>query len=173
MHALILSTSLGPKSRSKTMALALDAALKAKGMTTDFVCLSEHPLPLCDGASCYQDPKVTAMTARVQKADAVIVASPVYNFDLNAAAKNFVELTGPAWEDKVVGFLASAGGDGSFMAPMGFASQLMLDFRTPVIPRFVYGPPQLFENGQIVPKLQERIELLAAETVKYVKGLRG
>lgn len=43
----------------------------------------------------------------------VLVAAPIYNFDVSAAIKNLVEQTGRAWTDKVVGFLCSAGGRAS------------------------------------------------------------
>ena len=48
----------------------------------------------------------------VAAARCVLLAAPVYNYDVNAAAKNLVELTGRAWEGKVVGLLLSAGGRG-------------------------------------------------------------
>ena len=41
-------------------------------------------------------------------ADAILLAVPIYNYDVNAAAKNLVEHTGSAWENKIVGFLAAA-----------------------------------------------------------------
>ena len=46
----------------------------------------------------------------IEAARVIIVATPIYNYDANAAAKNLVELTGSAWEDKTVGFLCAAGG---------------------------------------------------------------
>ena len=44
------------------------------------------------------------------------------------ALANLVELTGRLWENKVVGFLCSAGGPGSYMSIMGLANSLMLDY---------------------------------------------
>ena len=76
---------------------------------------------------------------KIKLARAVIVAAPVYNYDVNAAAKNLVEMTGSAWEGKVVGFIAAAGGRSSYMSVMGLANSLMLDFRCWIAPRFVYA----------------------------------
>ena len=69
----------------------------------------------------------------------MIVAAPVYNYDVSASAKNMIELTGNAWEDKMVGFLCAAGGMSSYMSVMAYANSLMLDFRCVIIPRFVYA----------------------------------
>ena len=103
-----------------------------------------------------------------------MVATPVYNYDVSAAAKNIVELTGSAWEDKVVGFLCAAGGMGSYMSVMSFANSLMLDFRCLIIPRFVYATGDSFNGDKLADtKLAKRIEQVAAELVRVTKGVRG
>ncbi|MEY2550767.1 MAG: hypothetical protein QOG12_911, partial [Verrucomicrobiota bacterium] len=91
-----------------------------------------------------------------------------------AAAKNLVELTGSAWEEKVVGFLCAAGGMSSYMSVMAFANSLMLDFRSVIIPRFVYATGRAFEGDDLKdPQVGERIEELAGELVRFTKALRG
>ena len=70
-----------------------------------------------------------ALEKRMQAADAFVIAAPVYTYDLNAAAKNVLELAGGAMEGKTVGFVLAAGGFGSYMSAMGFANSLMLDSR--------------------------------------------
>jgi len=72
-----------------------------------------------------------------------------------------VELTGDAWEGKIVGFLCAAGGDSSYMAPMSFANSLMLDFRCLIIPRFVYATSEDFRDGRLHSQgVRDRIERL-------------
>ena len=39
---------------------------------------------------------------KIASAHSIILAGPVYNYDLNAAIKNFIEWTGYAWNKKVV-----------------------------------------------------------------------
>ena len=107
-------------------------------------------------------------------ADGMIVAAPVYNYDVSAAAKNMIELTGSAWEDKVVGFLCAAGGMNSYMSVMAYANSLMLDFRTVIIPRFVYATGDAFDGDKIVDKkVVARIEQVADELVRFTEALRG
>ena len=66
---------------------------------------------------------------RIAAARVIMLAVPIYNYDANAAVKNLIELTGSAWEDKIVGFACAAGGQSSYMSIIGLANSLMLDFR--------------------------------------------
>ena len=61
-----------------------------------------------------------------------------------------IELTGSAWEDKIVGFLCAAGGMGSYMSVMAYANSLMLDFRCVIIPRFVFATGEGFDGDNII-----------------------
>jgi FMN reductase len=129
---------------------------------------------MCDADVCYNHPAAKNITAAIERADGIMVATPVYNYDVSAAAKNMVELTGSAWEDKVVGFLCAAGGMGSYMSVMSFANSLMLDFRCLIIPRFVYATGDSFNGDKRADtKLAKRIEQVAAELVRVTKGVRG
>src|SRR5205085_2856527 len=76
----------------------------------DWLDISELGLPLCDADACYTQPAAQGLNKAIEAADGILVATPVYNYDVSAAAKNMVELTGSSWEEKVVGFLCAAGG---------------------------------------------------------------
>ncbi len=128
--------------------------------------LRETPLPMCDGDCSYEDPRVEVMTAAVARANGIILAVPIYNYDVNAAAKNLIELTGEAWRDKTVAFLCAAGGQGSYMSVMALANSLMLDFRCVIVPRFVYATGEDFENGSVSsPKIRARLGELCDKLV--------
>jgi FMN reductase len=87
------------------------------------------------------------MTERVKKAALIVVCFPVYNYQPNSAAKNFVEVTNDGWKDKVVSFVANAGGDRSFLAPMPLANSLMVDHRCVIVPQFLYLSPSSYDSG--------------------------
>ena len=166
-HPLVISTSLREGSLSRAMAqrLVLDyVALGAEPVEAD---LRRLPLPLCDGGDAYSDPNVGTFATLIEKASPIIVATPVYNFDVNAALKNLIELTGSAWEGKIVGFICAAGGATSYMSVMAMANSLMLDFRCLIIPRFVYGVSGDF-SATLQPgeELARRIQQLAVESLK-------
>src|SRR5436189_5191403 len=171
---LVLTTSGNPDRNSRRMAqIAFDWLKKAK-LNCEWLDISKLDLPFCDADACYNHPAAQKLTAAVENADGSIVATPVYNYDVAAAAKNMVELTGSAWEDKVVGFLCAAGGMGSYMSVMSFANSLMLDFRCLIIPRFVYATGDSFNGDTFTDtKVVKRIGQVAAELVRVTKGVRG
>jgi FMN reductase len=172
MHYAVVSTSLNPNSRSYALALEAAEDLKALGHTVDLVDLRQDPLPLCDGNASYDDPAVEPMTQRLKKADGILLASAVYTYDVNAAAKNLVEMTGEAWEGKVVGFLLAAGGMGSYMSVMSFASSLMLDFRCLILPRFVYALKGHFSGAKLADTdVRRRVKELAQELDRVAGAL--
>jgi FMN reductase len=171
MGILTISGSLRPESRSRALVKAVTQNLLGQAEVTTLD-LRDYPLPLCDGDAAYGHENVKRLTAELQKARVILIGLPVYNFDVNAAVKNMVELTGDAWEDKCVGFLCAAGGRSSYMSVMGFANDLMLDFRCVIIPRFVYAvgtdftdPPEIrLSNSEI----EERVRQLAIEAVRFL-----
>ena len=157
MH-LIISCSLNENSRSRIMARH---ALELYGENSKFIDLSKITLPFCDGNQCYNDPNVIELKNIIEKSESILVASPIYNYDLNSVSKNLIELTGRIWTDKVVGFICAAGGERSYMSPMSFANSLMLDFRCIIIPRFVYANSTSFNEVNEPDKvLKSRIKEL-------------
>jgi FMN reductase len=164
---LIVSSSLRPESNSRILAREAQRVLEQEGADVSLVDLRDHPLPLCDGGPSYGHPNVVSLAGLVAKASAILVATPIYNYDANAAIKNLIELTGDGWSDKAVGFLCAAGGMGSYMSIMSLANCLMLDFRSVIVPRFVYATGEAFAGGQIVdPEMAERVAELARATAR-------
>ncbi len=171
---LVISTSGNPTSNSRKMGrTAYDYLVKAK-VDCAWLDLSKMNLPLCDADACYAEPGARELGKAIKAAEGILVAAPVYNYDVSAAAKNMIELTGRAWQDKVVGFLCAAGGMGSYMSVMAYANSLMLDFRCVIIPRFVYATGDHFDDNAIADeKINSRVEQVAAELVRFTEALRG
>lgn len=170
---LVISASLHPTSRSRILARACVDHLTTLQRKVELFDLAESALPLCDGATAYGDPNVKRLCELVESADAILMASPIYNYDVNAAAKNAVELTGRAWTGKVVGLMLAAGGQTSYMSAMGLANSLMLDFRCLVVPRFIYATGDCFEGDFLTDEtIQERLEQLVTETTRIADALR-
>src|SRR5438270_7971039 len=171
---LVVSTSGNPDSNSRRMGRIAFAALEKAKLDCEWLDIDQLDLPMCDADTCYTQPAAQKLSATIENADGIIIATPVYNYDVSAATKNMLELTGSAWEDKVVAFLCAAGGMSSYMSVMAFASSLMLDFRSVIIPRFVYATGRAFEGGELKDKeVGERINELADELVRFTKALRG
>ena len=172
MAFLVFSCSLNPRSRSRVLAHGALNRLESAGLDAEFIDLQTLSLPVCDGNSCYQHPEVADLKRKVADCEGAIIAVPIYNFDVNAAAKNLVELTGDAWKEKVVGFLCAAGGQTSFMSVMGLANSMMLDFRSVIVPRFVYANEQDVVGEQIVDaKTRERLDEVVATLIRFARAL--
>lgn len=172
MH-LILSSSLHPTSRSRILAREVATRLTSDGRNVEVFDLATRVLPPCDGATAYGHEEVVALSQLIDSADSIFIASPVYNYDVNAAIKNAVELTGKAWTGKVVSLMLAAGGQGSYMSAMGLANSLMLDFRCVIVPRFVYATGESFEGDQLADEdIARRVDQLVAATVRISDALR-
>lgn len=174
MNLLVLSASLNPESNSRLLARAAHSELTAAGHAATLLDLRELPLPLCDGATAYRHESTARARAFIAAAEGILVATPIYNYDANATVKNLVELTGKAWENKIVGFACCAGGQSSYMSIMGLANSLMLDFRCTIVPRFVYATETDFTgeaiaNAEVVRRIQE----LAATLARYAAALKS
>lgn len=173
MH-LILSSSLHPNSRSRILAREVAQRLQTQGREMEVFDLSQRVLPPCDGATAYGDPEVKALAGLIRDAESIFIASPVYNFDVNAAIKNAVELTGKAWTGKIVALMLAAGGHGSYMSAMGLANSLMLDFRCLIVPRFVYSTGVDFVGDQLADEnITRRVDDLVRETLRISAALHA
>src|SRR5688572_7083921 len=164
---LIISSSLNPDSNSRILAREAKRVLELDGHPVTTLDLRDHPLPMCDGGPAYGHPNIAPVSASLHAASTILVATPIYNYDATGALKNLIELTGDAWENKVVGFLCAAAGQSSYMSIMGLANSLMLDFRSLIVPRFVYATGNAFTDQRISdPKVSERVAELARAAAK-------
>jgi len=169
----IVSCSLNPNSRSRLLARRAHGLLAAHGADADWIDLAQTPLPQCDGAACYSEDNARIVKERLRLARGILIAAPIYNFDVSSATKNLIELTGrDVWTGKVAGFLCAAGGQRSYMSIMALANSLMLDFRTVIIPRFVYASGCDFTDDQITgQEVLNRIDGLTTDLVRFTNAL--
>lgn len=171
---IVFSCSLNPDSRSRILAESAAHSIRSAEREVELVDLSEYELPLCDGGKSYGHEHVQNLGQMVADAEGILLSSPVYNYDINAAAKNLVELTGQNWRDKVVGFMCAAGGQGSYMSLMPIANSLMLDFRCLILPKFVYAIEKHFRAGEISePLIEERVEELSQSLIRISDAIRN
>ncbi len=142
----VVGASLDPGSRSQILARCAAQKLSERGVMCAYVDLRqpEHKKKLHDEALA---------------ATHLVFAVPIYNFNVNGAAKEAIEtLPGAALEGKTVGFLCAAGGQRSFMSVLSLANSLMLDFRCWIVPRFVYATGSDFESDLPKEEITKRIE---------------
>lgn len=169
---LVISCSLSPTSHSAQMADYVARALRRLGAEVERVDLRTSALPLCDGDAAFDDETVIELSEKIRRATAVTLAVPVYNFDVGGAARNLIAMTGRAWTDKIVGFVAAAGGERSYMSLMPLANSLMLDFRCVILPRYVYASRRSFQNGRLRDAaIEDRLDQLARDLDRFASAL--
>jgi FMN reductase len=173
MDILVIGCSLNPESNSQTLAQQARKDLESLGAKASLIDLREQRLSFCDGAT--KDDLAGPLAQAVRAADAIVLAVPIYNYDVNAAAKNLVEHVSKAFEGKLIAFVCAAGGQGSYMSIMSLANSLMLDFRCLIVPRFVYALWSDFaDDGSIKSDtIRQRIRQLAEEIVRIAGALAG
>src|SRR5437867_12954061 len=110
---LVISTSGNPNSNSRRMGRVAFAHLQKRKVDCTWIDITEMDLPLCDADKCYCMPGSKKLSGAIKTADGILVAAHVYNYDVAAAAKNMIELTGSAWQHQMLGFLCAAGGTAS------------------------------------------------------------
>jgi FMN reductase len=170
---LVISTSGNPNSNSRRRGRVAFAHLQKRKVDCTWIDITEMDLPLCDADKCYGMPGSKKLSGAIKTADGILVAAPVYNYDVAAAAKNMIELTGSAWEHKIVGFLCAAGGTASYMSVMAYANSLMLDFRCVIVPRFAFATSEAFDGANIIDqKIVQRVEQVTDELVRFTEALR-
>ena len=139
---------------------------------SEFFDLQKKPLPMCDGDKCYDLPEVVNFRKKVKNAKGIIMAIPIYNFNVSSGAKNVIELGGKMLYDKVFGFICAAGGKSSYMSVMSFANSLMIDYRCFIIPKFVYALKNDFDGDKITsPEIKQRINELGQDLIRISKAL--
>jgi NAD(P)H-dependent FMN reductase len=78
MTALVVSAALRPGSKTLAAARAVQSRLENDGFSVDLADLAVGPLPQGNGAACYQDENVKAMTQHVKQATPIVICVPVY-----------------------------------------------------------------------------------------------
>ena len=176
MSVLLVSTGLGsPHTKSLLLAREAERVLRADGTAVTLLDLRELTLPLCGTAESFAHPHTARGLELVSAAEAIVISTPIYNYDANAVAKNFVELTGKGWKNKPVGFMCAAGGHASRMSILALANSLMMDFRCLIVPRFVYATgPAFAPDGSIAdPEIALRIAQCARTTAKLAAAAKA
>ncbi|MFM8639949.1 MAG: NADPH-dependent FMN reductase [Planctomycetota bacterium] len=148
-RVLVLSTSLHPHSRSRILAEQARISLAHRGAQVAWFDCRDVQLPYMDGHGAHGHEGAQALQRALGACDAALIATGIYNYDVSAVAKACMELGGRAWNDKTVGIACAAGSMVSYMAHMGLANSLMLDFRCVIVPRFVYATGDAFKDGAL------------------------
>ncbi|MEM1223729.1 MAG: NAD(P)H-dependent oxidoreductase, partial [Verrucomicrobiota bacterium] len=133
----------------------------------ELIDLQDLQLPNFDNRTIYQTSAYEELHQKIDHSDALVFASPVYNWGCFAELKKMVEAIGStppdksvrgAFFDKVITFVNSAGLPHSYMAYTSLANSMMLDFKCIVSPYNLYVHNEQWDaNGALVQAAQDRL----------------
>ncbi len=169
VHVAGLCGSLRDGSHSRAaLRIALDAA-EARGATTDLVDLRRLDLPPFD-ADADDAGDASELRERVRRADAVLLATPMYHGSYAAPLKNALDYCGfDEFEDETVGLLAVSGG-GFPVTALEHLRSVCRALNAWVLPHQAAIPhaSRQFEGDRLVDDgLRERVVTLGYRTVEY------
>src|ERR1700742_4583568 len=99
MKILIVSSSHDPNSRSEKLAVLSSDILSTKNVASDLVRLKDFPLPAFSNANIPSAEHYPRLHQLAAQADALILASPVYNWGCCGELKKFIEFAGATTPD--------------------------------------------------------------------------
>jgi FMN reductase len=182
MQVLIISSGLAFGSRSERLAERYGESLIRHSVEVKAISLKDYPLPPFDNGSPLSVPSYLPLHQLVSAADALVLASPVYNWSLSSELKRFVEVIGStppdspirgAFFDKIVTYVCAAGLPHSYMSFMPLANSMILDFKCILNPYNVYVHNRHWEDGSLGEEAVKRIEQSAAVLVELMHCLAG
>ncbi|MBI2503768.1 MAG: NAD(P)H-dependent oxidoreductase [Candidatus Latescibacteria bacterium] len=159
---VIVNSSLSSDSNTRMLSRHAHAHALQRGISADLIDLKDHRvLPYGEEGS----EGLEQIEAQLEQAGAIILAFPLYNYNINSSLKALIEHCGACFEDKVVGLMTAAGGRSSYMSVFSVGQSLMLDFRSWIVPRYVYAVSDDFGAESIAsPEVRRRVEQLV-ETI--------
>ncbi|MEM8868370.1 MAG: NAD(P)H-dependent oxidoreductase [Verrucomicrobiota bacterium] len=160
-NVLIIATSLSEDSKSQRLARKFASHLREQSVPCELVDLRELNLPFAGKEDSWEGAEIVSLREKIVASSHIVFSVPIYCYDVNAAAKNVIELAGRCFTKKVVGFMCTAGGRNSYMSVMGLANHLMIDFRSVIVPRFVYAVTSDWIDGEMLtPEIEGRLQVL-------------
>jgi len=181
MHALVISSSLDVSSRSEQLARLYADMLSAHEIEVQFETLKDYPLPkFNNGSELLGDTSYRALHHAASKADALVLASPIYNWGCSAELKRFLEVVGtnPPGEqvrspffDKLITFVNAAGLPQSYMAFSSMAISMMLDFKCIINPYTVYFDNSAWTGEALSEKARTRMQKSAQVMAELMQCL--
>ena len=119
-NVLIISSSPRKNGNTNTLCEQFKKGAEAKGHHVDLVRIMEKKIGFClacdgcmrNGGKCVQKDDMAAILDLYNKADVLVLATPVYFYGISAQLKAFIDRTYPIWQHlgkKEVYYIVAAG----------------------------------------------------------------
>ena len=157
------------KGSFNTLALRAAQKLAPAGMEITIADISQVPLYNDDVRAAGEPAAVTALKAQVRAADAVLIATPEFNFSIPGGLKNTLDWLSrppePPFDGKVVGIMGASPGQVGTARVQYHLRQVMVFMNA-----FVVNKPEVFIN-HCVGKFNAQGELTDEATAKVIGEL--
>jgi len=175
---VIVSAGLGPASGTARLAQAIGDAAAAALRRTGGAASVEHlelrrsaaavVRALVDGV---REPAVTDAVAAVQRADALVIATPTVNASFSGLLKSFLDVLPPDALRSVPTTIAATGGTTRHTLVLDQAVRPMLGFqRAIVLPSCLFVTADEWAGPRPGPALAERIAEAGAELARFTRA---
>ena len=166
---LLISFSLNPNSKSYKAIKYAGNYLKSIDSDFKFIDMREYELPFYNGIdNVLHNDRVKELFNIFNKVEKIIIATPVYNFDVNAVLKNFIDwLSVIRYKNKllhrqVVGIIGAMGSEKSFTSLLPSLTNFQFSLGFYLLPKIVMCVPMDFieEGNKVNINLENRIKSL-------------
>ena len=146
----------------------------------DLLELEDFDLPLLEEPTIpaaadreYEVPQTRAWSERISEYDGYVFVTPEYNHGVPAAMKNAVDVLGPEWAHKAVGFV-SYGSDGGVRAVEQWRTVIANLFMTDVREQVSLYVFEDWKDGEFRPldRREDELEAMLDELVEMSEAVR-
>ena len=172
---LELTAVLGSVTAPGRLRRAVDEALaRAAGTDTQLIDLAERQIPFADGRPATElGGDTAAVVAAIARADAVLLATPVYRGSLTGALKNLLDhVPVAALQGTPVALVAMGASDHHYLGAERHLRDVLAFFGAHPLPTAVYLSGRDFSDGQPSQRAADALDAVISSAVTLALALR-
>jgi FMN reductase len=164
---MLVVGSLREDSITRVVLNEVAARLRAAACATDLLDLAAEPLPLYNPDTAYEAPAFSALKARVDRTDILVLGTPDYHGSISSPMKNFLDHFWHEFAGKL--FVTLVGSHEKGLTAVDQLRTVARQCHAWSLPYAVsFMDHTDVRDGQIVsPKLDERLDMLVRDTRVY------
>lgn len=156
-------------------------AKENSGFNIEVLDLKEINLPLMDEEEHprfgrYKNAHTIAWSQKIDEADAFVVVTPEYNFDMPAPLKNAFDYLFREWAEKPLGFVSYGGASGGMRAVQSIKLPATTLSMMPIMQAVnIHFFQNYIENGVFVPteNIEEAAQVMLDKLAQWAEALKG
>lgn len=137
--------------------------------------LKEMDMPIADGKN-YLDygGEFTELLQSIMDADALLIATPIYNAGLPSALVNVIgALPGKALQKKAVGIIVTAGSNNHYLVAEYQLKPMLTYLKAQTVPSYVFINERSFQGSEIIDgDVRFRLQDLITDLILLTKGVK-